>query len=87
MLRNARWGWMLGSTIAAANALGYILSRTAGIPQFREASLAKFLEPVGLASLLVEVLFLVLALRVLGGSGKTARTALYRRAEDGTGYE
>ena len=66
ILRGERWGWQLGLAVTGGMALAYVLSRTVGIPQFREASLDKFLEPFGLGSLIVEVLFVVLALRVLG---------------------
>jgi hypothetical protein len=60
------WGWQLGLAVAGGMGVAYVLSRTVGIPQFREASLDKFLEPFGLGSLIVEALFVVLALRVLG---------------------
>ena len=66
ILRGERWGWQLGLAVTGGMALAYVLSRTVGIPQFREASLDKFLEPFGLGSLIIEVLFVVLALRVLG---------------------
>lgn len=65
ILRQERWGWQLGLLVAAALAVGYLLSRTVGIPLFREASLDKFLEPLGIASLLVNVVFVLLALRIL----------------------
>jgi hypothetical protein len=66
ILRGERWGWQLGLAVTGGMALAYVLSRTTGIPQFPEASLDHFLEPFGLGSLIVEVLFVVLALRVLG---------------------
>lgn len=66
MLRRERWGWLLGLVVAGAMAVAYVLSRSIGIPQFREASLDKFLEPVGFASLVVEVVFVLVALRALG---------------------
>lgn len=59
--RNQVWGWMLGSVVAAGTLLGYLLSRTIGLPSFREASWEQFLEPIGLASLAVEALFLIVA--------------------------
>lgn len=70
ILRRERWGWQLGLVVAGGMAVAYVLSRTVGIPQFREASLDKFLEPFGFGSLLVEVLFVLVALRVLGRTGR-----------------
>lgn len=66
ILRGERWGWQLGLAVAGSMAVAYVLSRSIGIPQFREASLDKFLEPLGFGSLVVEALFVLLALRVLG---------------------
>lgn len=63
--RGQRWGWQLGLVIAVSNAVGYVLSRTVGIPQFRENSWSTFLEPMGLASLAVEIFFTALAVHVL----------------------
>lgn len=77
ILRRERWGWQLGLVVAGAMAVAYVLSRSVGIPQFREASLDKFLEPFGVGSLVVEALFVLLALRELGR--KTAVLAAGRR--------
>ncbi len=66
ILRGERWGWQFGLVVAGSMAVAYALSRTVGIPQFREASLDKFLEPFGVGSLIVEGLFVLLALRVIG---------------------
>ena len=51
------WGWGLGALIAASAFVGYVLSRTAGLPGFYED---EFLEPMGLLSLVVEALFMLL---------------------------
>lgn len=59
------WGWMLGTVVAGGAFVGYILSRTVGIPRFRENSWNSFLEPIGIASLLVEGAFVLIAARVL----------------------
>lgn len=71
ILRGERWGWQLGLVAAGGMAVAYVMSRTVGIPQFREASLDKFLEPFGLGSLVVEVLFVLLAFRVLSRPSAT----------------
>lgn len=54
------WGWMLGALIASSALLGYIASRTIGMPGL-PAEPDKWLEPMGVASMAAEALFLVLA--------------------------
>jgi hypothetical protein len=55
--RNERgWGWNLGALVAVSTALGYVLSRTVGLPQV-PAEPDAWLEPLGFASLLVELGF------------------------------
>jgi hypothetical protein len=63
--RRERWGWVLGLAIAAANAVGYVLSRSVGIPHMRENSWDESLEPIGIASLVVKLLFVVMAAWIL----------------------
>ncbi len=63
--RQERWGWQIGLLVAGGSLVGYLLSRTVGIPFFRENSWEAFSEPVGLLSLMVEGLFLVVAANVL----------------------
>ena len=65
--RGERWGWVLGVLVAGGSLIGYLLSRTIGLPLFRENTWEAFAEPVGLLSLLVESLFLVEAATVLSG--------------------
>src|SRR5215207_309573 len=48
------WGWGLGVLISASAFVGYILSRTVGLPGFYDD---EFLEPMGVLSLVVEALF------------------------------
>lgn len=57
------WGWGLGAFIAAGSIVAYALSRTVGFLGFYDD---EWLEPLGLASLIVEALFVVVAARVLG---------------------
>lgn len=70
--RDERWGWLLGLAVAGGSFVAYILSRTVGLPSFREASWSEALEPMGVLSLIVEGLFVGLALPILkvrlGGS-------------------
>ena len=56
------WGWSLGLFIAAASIILYIISRTIGLPNIRIGSWS---STYGILSLIVESLFVVLALRVL----------------------
>lgn len=55
------WGWTLGTVIAAGAFVAYIISRTIGIFGLPPD---EWLEPLGVASLIVEALFVGLALNV-----------------------
>jgi hypothetical protein len=57
------WGWMLGVVIAGGAFLGYIESRTLGLPGL--PAWEPFTELPGLISLVVEALFVGLATYVL----------------------
>lgn len=59
------WGWFLGIIVAGGSVVAYLTSRTVGLPGFRENSWQDFLEPSGLFSLIVELLFCVIAIRFL----------------------
>jgi len=56
--------WLLGIAVAGGSILGYIASRTVGLPGIAPEPDA-WLEPLGVASLVVEGLFVVLATKVL----------------------
>ena len=53
--RGNRWGWSLGLLVAGGAFVGYVISRTIGLPGLpvEEA----WLEPLGVLSLIVEALF------------------------------
>jgi hypothetical protein len=53
------WGWVLGLLIAGGAFLGYVASRTVGLPGL-PAEPDAWLEPAGVASLVCEALFIVL---------------------------
>ncbi|MDQ6888169.1 MAG: hypothetical protein M3068_12910 [Gemmatimonadota bacterium] len=55
--RGRDWGWLLGVVIAAGALLGYVASRTIGLPGL-PAEPDAWLEPIGVASLACELLFL-----------------------------
>lgn len=61
------WGWGLGLVIAAGAFAAYVASRTVGLPQL-PAEPDAWLEPMGVASLVAEGLFTLLALWVIGRS-------------------
>jgi hypothetical protein len=63
--RDDRRGWLLGLAVAGGSFVAYILSRTVGLPSFREASWSQALEPIGVLSLLVEGTFVAVALPLL----------------------
>ena len=58
------WGWALGILVAAGAFVGYIVSRTVGIFGLPPDV---WLEPIGIASLVVEAFFILVALRALTG--------------------
>ena len=67
IFRNASWGWLLGLVVAGGAIVGYIISRTIGLPGL-EAD--PWLEPLGVLSLIVEGLFTLLAVYALNAFDK-----------------
>jgi hypothetical protein len=65
MVRGASWGWWLGLATAAGPLVGYVLSRSVGIPGVQETALASIFEPLGIACVVAEALFVGIAARVL----------------------
>lgn len=53
--RKLGWGWLLGVIIAAGSILGYIQSRTLGMPGMEVEA---WYDPIGIPALIVEALFL-----------------------------
>lgn len=51
------WGWGLGLLVAGGALVGYVISRTVGLPGLAPDV---WLEPLGILSLLVEVSYVVL---------------------------
>ena len=59
--RGARtWGWGLGALVAGGALIGYVISRTVGLPGLEPDV---WLEPLGVLSLVVEAAFLVVCFR------------------------
>src|SRR4051794_14758173 len=65
--KDNHYGWVLGAILAGSNLVAYTLSRTVGLPQFRENPWSSFTEPMGLISMAVEIAALVICIRVLRG--------------------
>jgi hypothetical protein len=51
------WGWALGVLVAGGALVGYVISRTVGLPGLEPEA---WLEPLGILSLMVEAAFIVL---------------------------
>jgi hypothetical protein len=56
---NRRGAWLLGLLVAGGAFIGYVVSRTVGLPGL-PAEPDAWLEPPGVASLVLEALFIVL---------------------------
>jgi hypothetical protein len=56
------WGWGIGALIAFGSIVGYVLSRTVGLPI---SGIEPWGPEIGYVSLVVEIIFVVLSTRVL----------------------
>ena len=61
--RGASWGWLFGLLMAGGAIVGYAVSRTVGMPGL---PVDPWLEPLGVLSMIVEGLFVLLAIYMLG---------------------
>jgi uncharacterized membrane protein YfcA len=68
--RGHRWGWGLGLIVAGGAFVGYVISRTVGLPGM---PVEDWLEPLGILSLLVEALFVGLSVTVFTRPAKEVR--------------
>lgn len=59
IFRGQHWGWYLGLMVAVGSFLGYVASRTIGLPLIAAEPEAWF-EPLGVLSLMVEAAFITL---------------------------
>jgi hypothetical protein len=73
--RGARWGWILGLVIAIGSFVGYIISRTVGLPGAPGILREPFTEPPGLLSLVVEAAFAGVAAYVLTRRRRTTASS------------
>ncbi len=79
ILRGAGWGWALGTLISVASFVGYIISRTVGLPGAPGILEEGFFDPPGLVSLVLEALFVALCLKVIAQRGGAGRNAGFPR--------
>jgi uncharacterized membrane protein YfcA len=70
IFRGHKWGWGLGALLAAGAFAGYVISRTLGLPGM---PVEEWLEPLGVISMLIEVLFVGLGLAIFAHPAKEAR--------------
>ncbi len=68
IFRGAVWSWLLGLLIAGGAIVGYIISRTVGLPGLDIDP--EWFELLGVLSLIVESLFVLLAIYALGIADK-----------------
>lgn len=61
------WGWWLGLLVAGGAFIGYVVSRTVGLPGLAPEPDAWF-EPAGVASLVFEALFILIFIFARRGS-------------------
>jgi len=59
ILRNRAWGWATGLLISAGALVGYILSRTVGLPGH---AIEEWFFPYGIVSIIAESLFILVIL-------------------------
>jgi hypothetical protein len=64
--RFQRWGWLLGLLVTTGALVGYLVSRTAGLPGLPEDD-SMWSSQLGILSLIAEIPFIVLAGAVLTG--------------------
>src|SRR5690349_11100292 len=60
------WGWTLGLVVTAGALILYIISRTVGLPTLEVDD--EWFEPMGLASMIVEALYILLYAYVMNSS-------------------
>ena len=73
--RDERWGWALGILVAGGAFVMYVISRTVGLPQL---PVDDWGEPIGIASLIVEAAFVVIAARMLAQPRRVSGGAMPR---------
>lgn len=70
--RGAGLGWVLGALVAGGAFVAYVVSRTLGLPGAPGLAQESIFEPLGLASLVAEALFMALYMVRAGRRASTA---------------
>lgn len=78
--KRQNWGWLLGLLIAGGSIIGYALSRTVGLPNI---AVKEWFETIGILSLVVEGLFVLLALKTLTAGAQTQKNHLSNKNQRG----
>ena len=81
MFGKSSWGWGLGLLVAGSTLVAYIPSRTVGLPGL-EAEPDAWFEPMGLASLIAEGLFIGVAASAFGAGATRSDPASLRPQVD-----
>ena len=56
------WAWMAACLVSASVIVGYVITRTVGMPNDGGADIGNWTEPLGLASLMIEGIVVALAI-------------------------
>ena len=59
--RDALWGWLLGALVSGGALVLYVVSRSVGLPGYEHA-IGRWFGPLGVISVVVEVLFIAVFL-------------------------
>ena len=57
LYRDALWGWLLGALVSGGALVLYVVSRSVGLPGYEHA-IGRWFGPLGVLSVVVEVLFI-----------------------------
>ena len=72
LARPARASWLAAGVICLATALGYVLTRSVGLPG-DTGDIGNWLEPLGITSLIIEGIVVVIAVMALTDSNLDVR--------------
>jgi hypothetical protein len=79
VLAGRRLGWALGGVIALATIVGYVISRSIGVPDLAD-DIGNWKEPLGVAAIFIEGLVVLLSASVLAAGRRVVTAPVARRA-------